>query len=76
VFISVVFIVDESAIVSIIIPMKGEDNKFLVTIGGKVTEVTWDGKSEKPDNIRVLTDIERLAGGGIRFNDGKVDPSG
>lgn len=68
---------DPSAVVSIVIPMKGKPDKFLVTIGPQLAEMTWDGEAPTPKNIRILTSVDKEPGKeGTRFNDGKADPYG
>lgn len=68
---------DESASVSIVIPIKNSTNKFLVTIGNKLTIVTWDGESTKPENIEVIASVDGdPVKGRTQFNDGKVDSTG
>lgn len=48
-----------------------------MTIGPNVAELTWDGESTSPEDVRVLTSVKDGPGQkGTRFNDGKVDPFG
>ncbi|XP_967668.2 uncharacterized protein LOC656019 [Tribolium castaneum] len=63
--------------VSLIIPVEGEKNKFLITIGRQLVTVKWDGSSEKVSEITKIGEVdddpETLDN---RFNDGKCDPTG
>lgn len=68
---------DESAPVSIVIPLKGSTNKFAVTIGRNLSIVTWDGESTTPDNIEIIATVDEEPGKEKnQFNDGKVDSAG
>ncbi|XP_019870746.2 uncharacterized protein LOC109599228 [Aethina tumida] len=57
---------------SIVIPIEGKPNKFVVTTGRKLAVVTWDGQSDKISDIEVLAEATSVG----PFNDGKCDPSG
>lgn len=64
--------------VTLILPIKGEKDKFIVSLDRKLLIVTWDGSSEKPSNIEKLYEVEDDQKELLtnRFNDGKCDPSG
>ncbi|XP_023312824.1 regucalcin-like [Anoplophora glabripennis] len=63
--------------VSLIIPVRGEKDKFLISIGRELAIVTWDGESEKVSNVRKLFEVDNDPNTiDNRFNDGKCDPSG
>lgn len=63
--------------VSLIIPVQGEKDKFLISIGRELAVVTWDGQSEKVSNVRKLYEVDNDPNIiDNRFNDGKCDPSG
>lgn len=57
---------------SLIIPVEGQKDKFLISIGKDLVVVTWDGKSPKVSNIERLVTVE----GGGAINDGKCDATG
>ncbi|KAK6620746.1 hypothetical protein RUM43_011041 [Polyplax serrata] len=68
---------NESAPVSIVIPLKGSTNKFAVTIGRNLSIVTWDGESTTPDNVEIIATVDEEPGKEKnQFNDGKVDSAG
>ncbi|KAJ8960667.1 hypothetical protein NQ314_006059 [Rhamnusium bicolor] len=63
--------------VSIIIPVKGEKDKFLISIGRELATITWDGESEQASNITKIFEVDNDPDTiDNRFNDGKCDPSG
>lgn len=57
---------------SIVVPVEGEPNKFVVTSGKKLFVVTWDGKSDTLSDVKILAEVTSPGA----FNDGKCDPSG
>lgn len=59
---------------SIIIPIKGEKNKFLVTLDQKVATIYWDGENPEISNVNILYEVEKDTPN--VFNDGKCDSSG
>lgn len=68
---------DESAVVSIVIPVENSSDKFVATVGKKVVVVTWDGESPKPSKIETIAEVDNEKGKETnQFNDGKVDPTG
>ncbi|KAL0274305.1 UNVERIFIED_CONTAM: hypothetical protein PYX00_006758 [Menopon gallinae] len=60
--------------VSPVIPVQFED-EFVIGRGLDLVRVRWDGKSEKPTDVKVLTSVDGDKPQN-RFNDGKVDSSG
>lgn len=67
----------EGGPVSLLVPVEGTTDRFLISIGRKLVIVTWDGVSETPSKIEELLEVENESGlTGNRFNDGKADPSG
>jgi gluconolactonase len=68
---------DKFNMVSLILPIKGQKDKFIVSVDRELVIVTWDGISEKPSSIEKLYEVETDKDFIInRFNDGKCDPSG
>lgn len=57
--------------VSLIIPVRGHKNTYLITREKELRVISWDGES---DNITVVKKIE--TGSNVNFNDGKCDPTG
>lgn len=67
----------EGGPITLVVPVEGTDNKFLVSIGRKLAVVTWDGKSDKVCDTQILVEVENVPGyTNNRFNDGKADPVG
>lgn len=63
--------------VSLIIPVKGEKDKFLISIGREIAIVTWDGESERVSKIEKVYEVDNTPDtSDNRFNDGKCDSSG
>lgn len=62
--------------VSIIIPVEGAKDKFIISLGRKLAVVTWDGESEEVSNIEILGQLESPDSEDKNFNDGKADPTG
>ncbi|XP_018333457.1 regucalcin [Agrilus planipennis] len=59
--------------VSLIIPVEGKQNYYVISIGNELVLIVWDGTSNK------VTKLEKLVGvpdNQVRFNDGKADPTG
>ncbi|KAJ3654214.1 hypothetical protein Zmor_013416 [Zophobas morio] len=63
--------------VSLIVPVEGQKDKFLVSVGRDLVIVTWDGLSEKISHQEKIYEVDdhpdTLTN---RFNDGKCDASG
>lgn len=67
----------EGGPVSLIVPVDGTSDQFLISIGRKLVIVTWDGDSTKVSKIEPLVEVDKEADVNTnRFNDGKTDPSG
>ncbi|GJQ86434.1 hypothetical protein Trydic_g10341 [Trypoxylus dichotomus] len=62
--------------VTVIIPVQGQRDKFLITHGNKLSVITWDGKSEKVLGIETLTALDNPENGSYIWCDGKADPQG
>lgn len=62
---------------TLVVPVEGTNDRFLISIGRKLVIVTWDGVSSKISNEEFLLEVENKAGfTNNRFNDGKADPTG
>ncbi|GJQ86435.1 hypothetical protein Trydic_g10342 [Trypoxylus dichotomus] len=67
----------EGGPVSLLVPVEGSPDRFLISIGRKLAVVTWDGVSATPSKVEELLEVENEADlAGNRFNDGKADPAG
>lgn len=63
--------------VTLIVPVEGQKDKYLITIKRKIAVVTWDGVSDQVSNIEILGEVENTPSTiDNRFNDGKADPTG
>lgn len=60
--------------VSIIIPVKGNCQQFLVSLERDISIITWDGVSDKPSKIEKIGEVD--VGTKNRMNDGKCDGVG
>nr|CAD7194926.1 unnamed protein product [Timema douglasi] len=63
--------------VSLVVPIKGKKEQFVISVGRNIAILTWDGKSTAPTKVETLCSVDS-DGDKIRnrFNDGKVDPTG
>lgn len=59
---------------SIIIPVKDQRNKFLITSSLSVATIVWDGVSKTVSDFKILLTLDESSE--MRINDGKVSPSG
>ncbi|KAJ8918476.1 hypothetical protein NQ315_008173 [Exocentrus adspersus] len=60
--------------VSIIIPVKGSDDQFVISYGRELALISWDGKSDRVTILKKLAEVDE---GTVNvFNDGKCDPTG
>lgn len=67
----------EGGPVTLLVPIEGSNDRFLIAIGRKLVVVTWDGISDTVSKTEDLIEVENEAGyTGNRFNDGKADPAG
>lgn len=63
--------------VSLIVPLKNQKDKFLISIGKELVVVTWNGESDHVSKIEKLYEVENDSDKeGNRFNDGKCDSTG
>ncbi|KAJ3654200.1 hypothetical protein Zmor_013404 [Zophobas morio] len=70
-------VVLEGGPVTLVVPVDGATNQFVVSIARKLLLVTWDGVSDKISDSELLIEVENKPGYfNNRFNDGKADPSG
>ncbi|ENN81654.1 hypothetical protein YQE_01952, partial [Dendroctonus ponderosae] len=60
--------------VSFIIPVKGQRNRFVISLEREICVITWDGISERPSKIEKLAEVDQDTQN--RINDGKCDPRG
>lgn len=60
--------------VSLIVPVKGHKDKFVISHGKEVLIVTWDGVSSKVSKREKIAEVDQ--GIESRINDGKCDPTG
>ncbi|XP_028135466.1 regucalcin-like [Diabrotica virgifera virgifera] len=60
--------------VSIIIPVRGKSDEFVVTVDNTVSLIKWDGESSEVGQPKVLYEVEK--GTTHVFNDGKCDKTG
>lgn len=75
-FIAFFYLIDDGP-VTLIVPIEGSSDRFIITRGRKIYEITWDGESNKLSKSEELLEIEKEPGYNTnRFNDGKVDPVG
>ena len=65
----------EGGTVSLIIPIQGEKDKFVITVGRNVAIMTWDGVSSTPSDVKIVSTVHDEKKDN-RFNDGKADPTG
>lgn len=72
--INLLMISGTESVVSLIIPVEGERNTFLITMGCEVALIVWDGVSTKLSSIEKLGSVENIDGN--RLNDGKADALG
>ncbi|XP_044738269.1 regucalcin-like [Chrysoperla carnea] len=63
--------------VSLVVPLKDTEDKFVVSHNRKIVIVTWDGVSDQPTNIEEICEVDTADGITTnRLNDGKCDPFG
>lgn len=62
---------------SIIIPLSGCSNRFLITLDREIAILTWDGISSTPTSIQTVAVVDQEPGlESNRINDGKADHLG
>lgn len=60
--------------VSLIVKVKGEQTKFVISVKNSLAIVHWDGLSTKSLKPEVIVNLES-SDSATRINDGKCDPS-
>ncbi|XP_044267290.1 regucalcin-like [Tribolium madens] len=64
-------------LVSFIIPVEGEKNQFVVSLGREIVRIFWNSETEDMKVVEKLAEVENSPEFvDNRFNDGKCDPSG
>lgn len=59
------------------LPVEGRPNVFVAGLKKRIVLATWDGKSETPELVENLLEVQRdVKIDELRINDGKADPSG
>lgn len=59
------------------LPVEGQPNVFVAGLKKRIVLATWDGKSETPEIVENLLEVQRdVKIDELRINDGKADPSG
>ncbi|XP_069695229.1 regucalcin-like [Periplaneta americana] len=66
----------EGGPVSIVIPVEGTNDKFVITVGRNVAIMTWDGESGTPADVKHVCTVDTEQSQDTRLNDGKADPTG
>ncbi|KAB0795139.1 hypothetical protein PPYR_04817 [Photinus pyralis] len=62
---------------SLIVPISGSSDRFIITLQREVAVLTWDGVSSRPTSIETIAIVDTdNALKNNRINDGKVDPLG
>ena len=63
--------------VSLVIPLEGSKDKFVITVGRNVAILTWDGESSTPADVKYVSSVDNEKEvQNNRLNDGKADPTG
>lgn len=63
--------------VSLIVPVEGAPNKFIISLNREIVLITWDGTSSKISDVKKIAEVDSKQDvDDNRFNDGKCDPSG
>lgn len=71
------FIIPTDDTVSIVIPLEGSKDKFVITVGRNVAILTWDGESSTPADVKYVCSVDNEEEvKKNRLNDGKADPTG
>ncbi|XP_058116147.1 regucalcin-like [Anopheles ziemanni] len=66
---------DGAVTISFIVLVAGKPEHFVIGESNRVLLIHWDGRSEQASHVRTLADLGE-SHRNVRFNDGKVDPSG
>ncbi|KAF2879806.1 hypothetical protein ILUMI_26333 [Ignelater luminosus] len=63
--------------VSLILPVEGKSDQFVISIKREIYLITWDGVSETVTKLKKIAEVDTpLDVQGNRINDGKTDPTG
>ena len=69
--------------ISLIVPVKGKPNEFIVGRGREICRLHWDVTQEREEDgakpnhyVVVLAKVDHAHKSSNRFNDGKADPKG
>jgi len=60
---------------SIVIPIQGQPDHYVITRGNRLSVLTWDGCGDG-HSVRDVAKVDTDLGFPMRFNDGKCDPEG
>ncbi|KDR17045.1 hypothetical protein L798_09047 [Zootermopsis nevadensis] len=70
-------ILSDGVHVSLVIPLEGTKDKFVITVGRNVAILTWDGESSTPTDVKYVSAVDNEKElQGNKLNDGKADPTG
>lgn len=61
--------------VTLVVPVEGQDNTYVIGVGRTLQLMEWDGKSTTPTSLSSFLSVEPDRPGN-RFNDGKCDSRG
>jgi len=62
--------------ISLVLPVAGSPDKFIISKKNKVVLLTWDGKSPKAQSEELIVVADPEPEKDNRINDGKADPKG
>ncbi|XP_069695230.1 regucalcin-like [Periplaneta americana] len=63
--------------VSLVIPLEGTKDKFVIATGSSIAIMTWNGESSTPADVKYVYSVNTEKDAhNTRFNDGKADPTG
>ncbi|CAL8113457.1 unnamed protein product [Orchesella dallaii] len=61
--------------VSMVMPVEGQENRYVISVGRTLQLMEWDGRSTSPTSLTTMFSVEP-DNPGNRFNDGKCDTKG
>ncbi|CAL8113463.1 unnamed protein product [Orchesella dallaii] len=61
--------------VSMVMPVQGQENRYVISVGKTLQLMEWDGRSASPSSLTTMFTVEP-DNPGILFNDGKCDTKG
>ncbi|CAL8113459.1 unnamed protein product [Orchesella dallaii] len=61
--------------VSMVMPVQGQENRYVIGVGKTLQLMEWDGRSTTPTSLTTMFTVEP-DNPGISFNDGKCDTKG